>query len=164
MTFMIVAKTGMVPTWRCIAGSSGYLFNGNVSMHLTSIHELRTHAVGTFAWDARFPYHLIRVRAPLGDSRRVGDYPAWHRVKTTTLLALTASDNSSTGIINQRGVFSNYVTLYNYAFSASAHNTFDTAGYGIFLGRGTNNAARIGLSSGIVFSATNRLVQIIGTA
>ena len=164
MTFMIVAKTGMVPTWRCIAGSSGYLFNGNVSMHLSAVNGINTHAVGSFAWDARFPYHLIRVRAPLGDSDRVGDYPAWHRVKTTTLLALTASDDSSTGIINQRGVFSNYVTLYSYTLGATVHNTLETSGYMIALGRGTNNAARIGMSSGVVFSAANRLVQIIGTA
>ena len=133
-------------------------------MFLTSIYGINTHAVGTFAWDARFPYHLIRVGAPLGDSDRVGDYPAWHRVKTTTLLALTARDTDNAGIVNEKGVSSNYVTLYNYAYAASPQNAFDTSAYGIFLGRGTNNAARIGTTSGVVFSATNRLVQIIGTA
>ena len=156
MQFMAVSTT----QWLCVSGSSGYLFDGNVSVVVTSINQMNPVNIGNFVWDARFPYHLIKINYP---GRRVGKHGGWHRVKTSDLLALT--ETSGNVLLSALATDdSSYIGLANYEHEISTGNTFGTSGFVAILGKGTNNAARIALSDGVVRAARNNGVQIIGSA
>ena len=126
MQFMAVSTT----EWRCISGSSGYLFDGNVSAAVTDIHQMNPVNIGSFAWDARFPYHLIKINYP---GRRIGKHGSWHRVKTSDLLALT--ETSGNVLLSTLATDdSSYIGLANYEHEISAGNTFGTSGVVMILG------------------------------